>query len=127
MPRGMQGAEVQAMSRLISRVLGRDQIVERLTAHPFTLSLAAAMVFAQAAVYVAEICDVPFGRLFALNVHEVTLGGLLFPLTHYAPVSSPGQAAGFQPLDFLYSLVLFGVCLSSVLHCGPAVEAYYGT
>lgn len=114
------------MSRLISRVLGRDQIVERLTAHPFTLSLAAAMVFAQAAVYVAEICGVPFGRMFALNPMDLSLGGVLFPFTHYAPVSGL-DGAGFRPLDFLFSLVLFGICLSAVLHCGPAVEAYYGT
>lgn len=124
---GEQGAEVQTMSRLISRVLGRDQIVERLTAHPFTLSLAAALVFAQATVYVAEICGVPFGRLFALSFEELSIGGLLFPLTHYAPVSAADVASVFRPLDFLYSLVLFGVCIASVLYCGPAVESYYGS
>ena len=122
-----RGAGLQTMSRLITRVLGRDQIVERLTAHPFSLALGASLVVAQAAVYVAEICGVPFGRMFALNLADPNLGGLLFPLTHYAPVSALEHPAGFLPLDFLYSLVLFGVCASAVLYCGPAVESYYGT
>lgn len=115
------------MSRLISRVLKREQIVERLMAQPLSLALGAALVFAQAAILVAEICGVPFGRLFALDFAAMNVGGLLFPLSHYAPVSGSTIGAGFLPLDFVFSLVLFGLCGFAVLHCGPAVEAYYGT
>ncbi len=115
------------MNATISKPPHRDQVVERLLAHPFTLALGAALVFSQAAIYVAEISGVPFGRLFALDFSEMNLGGLLFPLTHYAPISGTTLGAGFLPLDFLFSLLLFGLCGFSVLHCGPAVEAYYGT
>lgn len=115
------------MSRLISKVLRRDQILERLTAHPLSLALGAALVFSQAAIYVAEICGVPFGRLFALSMGDLNIGGLLFPFSHYAPVSDVALGAGFRPLDFLYSLLLFSVCGFSVLNCGPVVESYLGT
>jgi len=115
------------MSRDTSKTIRRDQIVERLLAHPFSFALGAALLLVQVAIYVTEISGVPFGRFFALNFAEMNLGGVLFPFTHYAPVSGNTFGAGFLPLDFLYSLVLFGLCGFSVLHCGPAVEGYYGT
>jgi hypothetical protein len=106
----------------------REQIVERLTAHPLSLALGAVIVFAQVAVLVGEISNVPFGTWLALNLHEFHVGGLLFPLTHYAPVApSFNTAAGFSGLDFLASLTLFFVCAMSLLTCGPVVEAHYGT
>jgi hypothetical protein len=116
------------MSRLVSSVLKREQIVERLTAHPLTLSLGAVMVFAQVAVMVGEISGVPFGSWLALNLHDFQVGGLLFPLTHYAPIAHDlTTGAGFQGLDFLASLTLFFVCALSLMTCGPVVESHYGT
>lgn len=96
-------------------------------AHPFSFALGAALLLVQVAIYVTEISGVPFGRFFALHYHEMNLGGVLFPFTHYAPVSGSTFGAGFVPMDFVFSLALFGLCVFSVLHCGPAVEGYYGT
>lgn len=115
------------MSRDATTTIRRDQIMERLMAHPFSFALGAALLLVQVAIYVTEISGVPFGRFFALNFAEMNLGGVLFPFTHYAPVSGSTFGAGFVPLDFVYSLVLFGLCGFAVLQCGPAVEGYYGT
>lgn len=115
------------MSRLASSILKRDQVLERLTAHPFTLSFGAVIVFAQVAIYVGEISNVPFGTWFALDFNSLDAGGLLFPFTHYAPVSGPEIGAGFSGLDFMASLALFFICALSLLTCGPVVESHYGT
>lgn len=116
------------MSRLVSSVLKREQVVERLTAHPLSLALGAVIVFAQVAVMVGEISDVPFGTWLALNFNDLHVSGFLFPLTHYAPIAdSVVEGAGFQGLDFLASLVLFFICALSLLTCGPVVESHYGT
>lgn len=116
------------MSRLVSSVLKREQIVERLTAHPLSLSLGAVIVFAQVMVMVGEISGVPFGSWLALNLHDFQVGGLLFPLTHYAPIAGNlTTGAGFQGLDFVASLTLFFVCALSLMTCGPVVEGHYGT
>jgi len=115
------------MSRLAASVLKRDQIVERMTAHPLMLSLGAVIVFAQAAVYVGEIVGAPFGRMLALDFSAFTPGGLFFALTHYAPVSEPEIGSGLIALDFLASVTLFAVCGLSLLSAGPVVEQYYGT
>ena len=119
--------EALGMSRLIRSVLRRDQVIERLTAHPLTLALGAAMLFAQAAVCVGEVAGVPFGRWFALLAHDIEPGALLFPLSHYAPVSDAHIGGGFAPLDFVFSMVLFSLCGLTLLTCGPVVENYYGT
>jgi hypothetical protein len=109
-------------------IFKREQIVERLTSHPLSLALGAVIVFAQVAVLVGEISDIPFGTWMALNLHEFQVGGLLFPLTHYAPIAPEiGTGAGFSGLDFLASLTLFFICAMSLLTCGPAVESHYGT
>lgn len=116
------------MSRLASSVLKRDQIVERLAAHPLTLALGAVMVFAQAAIYVGEISGTPFATWFALDFTNFQPGGLLFPLSHYAPVAPTfTEGAGFSALDFIASLALFAVCAMALLTCGPVVESHYGT
>lgn len=116
------------MSRLVSSVLKRDQIVERLTAHPLSLALGAVMVFAQAAIYVGEISGSPFATWFALDFNNLQPGALLFPFSHYAPIApSFTEGAGFSSLDFIASLVLFAVCAMSLLTCGPVVESHYGT
>lgn len=115
------------MVRESTRGPSREEVAGRLLAHPFSFSLGAALLLVQAAIYVTEISGVPFGRFFALNYDAMNLGGLLFPFTHYAPVSGPTFGAGFLPLDFVFSLVLFGLCGFSLLHCGPVVENYYGT
>ncbi|MCA8915139.1 MAG: hypothetical protein KDB90_06980 [Planctomycetes bacterium] len=116
------------MSRLVSSVLKREQIVERLTAHPLSLALGAVIVFAQVAILVGEISGVPFGTWFALNLSDFQLGGIIFPLTHYAPIAPEATTgAGFQGLDFLASLTLFFICAMSLLTCGPVVEGHYGT
>jgi hypothetical protein len=110
------------MSRLVTSILKRDQIVERMAAHPFTLALGAVLVFAQAAIYVCEIAGVPLSSWLALNMQAPQAGGLLFAFTHYAPV-----VGGFSAQDFLASVLLFGVCGVSLLVNGPVVEQYYGT
>lgn len=115
------------MSRLASSVLKRDQIVERLTAHPLSLALGAVIVFAQVAIYVGEISGIPFGTWFALDFRSIDAGGLLFPFTHYAPISGPQLGAGFSGLDFMASVALFFICALSLLTCGPVVEGHYGT
>lgn len=116
------------MTRLVTSVLKRDQIVERLTAHPLSLALGAVIVFAQVAILVGEISGIPFGRWFALDVQNFQVGGLLFPLTHYAPIAPDiTTGAGFQGLDFLASLTLFFICSLALLTCGPVVESHYGT
>jgi hypothetical protein len=113
------------MSRL---VLNRDQIVERMTAHPLSLALGAVIVFAQVAIMVGEISGIPFARWFALDFHNFQVGGLLFPLTHYAPIAPDiTTGAGFQGLDFMASLALFFICALALLTCGPVVESHYGT
>ncbi len=98
-------------------------MVERMAAHPLSLSLGAVIVFAQAAIYVCEIANIPFGTMLALNLSEPAPGGLLFAFTHYAPLAG----AGFSAMDFLVSATLFLVCGLSLLSSGPAVEHYYGT
>jgi hypothetical protein len=109
-------------------IFKREQIVERLTAHPLSLALGAVIVFAQVAVLVGEISEIPFGTWMALNLHDFQVGGLLFPLSHYAPIATEmGKGAGFQGLDFLASLTLFFICAMSLLTCGPVVESHYGT
>jgi hypothetical protein len=116
------------MSRLVTSVLKRDQIVERLTAHPLSLALGAVIVFAQVAILVGEISGIPFGTWFSLDFHNFQVGGLLFPLSHYAPIAPDATTgAGFSGLDFLASLTLFFVCALSLLTAGPVVESYYGT
>ncbi|MBX3475741.1 MAG: hypothetical protein KF754_15325 [Planctomycetes bacterium] len=115
------------MTEATTTLRKRDEIVERLMAHPFSFALGAAVLLVQVAIYVTEISGVPFGRFFALHFSEMNVGGLLFAFTHYAPVSGNTFGAGFLPLDFLFSLLLFGVCGFSLLHCGPVVEGYYGT
>ncbi|MCA8937425.1 MAG: hypothetical protein KDB68_14600 [Planctomycetes bacterium] len=116
------------MSRLVSSILKRDQIVERLTAHPLSLALGAVIVFAQVAILVGEISGIPFGTWFSLDLNHFQVGGLLFPFSHYAPIAPDvTTGAGFSGLDFLASLTLFFVCGMSLLTCGPVVESYYGT
>jgi hypothetical protein len=109
-------------------IFKREQIVERLTSHPLSLALGAVIVFAQVAILVGEISGVPFGTWFALNLHEFQVGGLMFPLSHYAPISQDiTTGEGFRGLDFLASLTLFFICAMSLLTCGPVVESHYGT
>ncbi|MBZ0137554.1 MAG: hypothetical protein K8I27_14405 [Planctomycetes bacterium] len=116
------------MSRLANSVLKRDQIVERLTAHPLSLALGAVIVFAQVAIFVGEISNIPFALWFALDIQNFHVGGMLFPLSHYAPLAADiTTGAGFQGLDFLASLLLFAICALSLLTCGPVVESHYGT
>lgn len=116
------------MSRLLSSALKRDQIVERLTAHPLSLALGAVIVFAQVAILVGEISGIPFGTWFSLDLRNFQVGGLLFPFSHYAPIAPDvTTGAGFSGLDFLASLTLFFVCALSLMTCGPVVERYYGT
>jgi len=106
----------------------REQIVERLTAHPLSLSLGAVIVFAQVIVLVGEISNIPFAAWMALSWTDFHVGGLLFPLAHYAPIATDAATgAGFQGLDFLASLTLFFICAMSLLTCGPVVEGHYGT
>ncbi|MBK8208149.1 MAG: hypothetical protein IPK87_15340 [Planctomycetes bacterium] len=115
------------MSRLATSILKRDQMVERMAAHPLSLSLGAVIVFAQAAIYVCEIANIPFGTMLALNLSEPNPGGLLFAFTHYAPLAGDELGSGFSAMDFLVSVTLFLVCGLSLLSSGPAVEHYYGT
>jgi hypothetical protein len=115
------------MSRLATSVLRRDQLVERMAAHPFTLALGAVLVFAQATIYVLEIADIPFARWLALDLSSPSPGLLLFPFTHYAPISGLQIGAGFSALDFVASIALFVICGLSLLSSGPVVEHYYGT
>lgn len=115
------------MSRLVASVLKRDQIVERMAAHPLTLSLGAVMVFAQAAIYVCEIASFPFSSMLALNWGNLNPGAIMFPFTHYAPLSADELGVSFSAFDFLVSVTLFLVCGMSLLSSGPVVEQYYGT
>lgn len=115
------------MSRLATSVLRRDQIVERMAAHPFTLALGAVLVFAQAAIYVGEIAGLPVASWFALDLSNPQPGGLLFAFTHYAPISDSLTVGGFSAIDFLASVLLFAVCGLSLMLNGPVVEQYYGT
>ncbi|MBX3461160.1 MAG: hypothetical protein KF696_14540 [Planctomycetes bacterium] len=115
------------MSRLAASILKRDQIVERMAAHPLTLSLGAVMVFAQAAIYVCEIASFPFSSMLALNWANLNPGAIMFPFTHYAPLSPDELGVPFSPFDFLVSVTLFLVCGMSLLSSGPVVEQYYGT
>jgi hypothetical protein len=115
------------MSRLVTSVLKRDQIVERMAAHPFTLALGAVLVFSQATIYVLEIADIPFGRWLALDLSALSPGLLLFPFTHYAPISGVQVGVGFSAIDFFASVVLFLICGLALLSSGPVVEHYYGT
>ncbi len=116
------------MSRLGASILKREQIVERLAAHPFTLSLGAVMVFAQAIIFVGEVAGIPFARWIALDLSAPQAGAMLFPFAHYAPVAPDMiNGAGFSALDFIAGVTLFFVCGVTLLTCGPAVESYYGT
>lgn len=116
------------MSRLVANILKRDHIVERLTAHPLSLALGAVIVFAQVAIMVGEISNIPFALWFAFDAGNFHVGGLLFPVSHYAPIATDfTKGAGFQALDFMASLALFAVCALSLLTCGPVVESHYGT
>jgi hypothetical protein len=106
----------------------REQIVERLTAHPLSLALGAVIVFAQVTILVGELNGAPFGTWLALNFNDPKVYGFLFPLTHYAPVAPDiTTGAGFDGLHFVASLTLFFICALSLLTCGPVVEAHYGT
>jgi hypothetical protein len=98
-----------------------------MAAHPLMLALGAVLVFSQATIYVLEIAGIPFGRWLALNFAELSPGLLLFPFTHYAPISDVTVGAGFSALDFLASVLLFLICGLSLLSSGPVVEHYYGT
>lgn len=115
------------MSRLATSVLRRDQIVERMAAHPFTLALGAVLVFAQAAIYVGEVAGMPMSSWIALDLSNPQPGGLLFAFTHYAPIAESLTVSSFSAIDFVASALLFTVCGLSLLLNGPAVEQYYGT
>lgn len=115
------------MTRLLTTVLKRDRFVQRITLHPFTLALASMIVFAQVGIYVAEIVGVPLGRGFAFSASNLGPGILLFPLSHYAPISASDPGLGFVPLDFMASVAIFLLCGAALLVAGPVVEGYYGT
>jgi hypothetical protein len=115
------------MSRLATSILKREQVLERVASYPLTLALGSVLVFAQAVVMAGEVAGLPFGSWLALNLRDFHPGGLLFALSHYAPVAGGELAAAFRPLDFIASVALFVICGLSLLTCGPAAEAYYGT
>ncbi|MCF6227081.1 MAG: hypothetical protein L3J82_00205 [Planctomycetes bacterium] len=115
------------MLKLASSILERDQILERLTAHPFTLFLGSIIVFAQATVMVGEVAGFPFARWLALDANSFHLAGIFFPISHYPPLSEMTVGAGFAPMALLSSILLFSICGASLLICGPEIERTLGT
>ncbi|MHC4839387.1 MAG: hypothetical protein ACYTDT_00290 [Planctomycetota bacterium] len=115
------------MLKLAKSVIKRDQVVERLTAHPFTLFLGSIIVFAQATVMVGEVAGFPFARWLALDTAEFHLAGVFYAISHYPPLSGMTDGAGFAALPMLSSILLFLVCGASLLVCGAEVERNLGT
>lgn len=117
----------RAMNRWLGRIIPRETLLDRGAQHPFTLMMLLLITIAQGVIYVLELSNVPVGRMLALDLAEPSVEQVFFVLSHYAPVSQAHQGAGFVPLDFAASLLLFGACAFSLLTCGPQVEAYLGT
>ncbi|MDC1142224.1 hypothetical protein OAU50_03965 [Planctomycetota bacterium] len=115
------------MLNLATSVLRRDQVVERLSGHPFTFFLGAVIVFAQAAVMVGEVAGYPFARWLALDTADFHLAGIFYAISHYPPLGGASEGAGFAALPMLSSVLLFLMCGASLLTCGPEVERNLGT
>lgn len=117
------------MRSWIVNLFTRDSLMERGTQHPFTLMLLLTMAIAQSTIYVAEFSNIPLSHMVAFDARMIHVPSFFFPITHYAPLVSGGPefGAGFSPLDFSASLVLWLLCGVALLSGGPVVESYLGT
>lgn len=117
------------MRNWMSSFFARDNMMERGTQHPVSLSLVLIIAVAQAIIYVAEFSGIPLAHMLSLDVGTLNIQSLFFFVSHYAPVfgSSPEFGAGFSPLDFLSSLLLWLMCSLGLFSAGPMVETYFGT
>lgn len=117
------------MRKWMSSFFARDNMMERGTQHPVSLSLVLIIAVAQAIIYVAEFSGIPLAHMLSLDVSTLNIQSLFFFASHYAPIfgSSPEFGAGFSPLDFLASLVLWLLCSLALFTAGPMVESYLGT
>jgi membrane associated rhomboid family serine protease len=113
----------------MSTLFARENLMERGTQHPVSLSLVLIMAVAQAIIYVAEISGIPLAHMLSFDAGSVEFSSLFFPVSHYAPVygASTEFGAGFSPLDFAAGLMLWLMCSLALFSAGPLVESYLGS
>lgn len=117
------------MRKLMTSLFSRENVLERGTQHPVSLSLVLIIAVAQAIIYVAEFSSIPLAHMLALDARTLNIPSLFFFVVHYAPIYGAGMefGAGFSPLDFAAALMLWALCSLSIFTAGPVVESYLGT
>lgn len=117
------------MRKLVSSLFARENMMERGTQHPVSLSLVLIIAVAQAIIYVAEFSGIPLAHMMSLDSRTLHIPSLFFLVSHYAPVYGTAAefGAGFSPLDFMAGLVLWLLCSLALFSAGPVVEGYLGT